>query len=105
MARMITFMTKIYQAGSDIALEKAMSPLCQNIWFQLPVVCVCVCVVCRVSCVLWSTIDARNLFNSAASRPISNAKAKTGRAIQLGSPSPAPASTANMTMPVTVALL
>lgn len=54
---------------------------------------------------LWSTTDARNLFNSAASRPISNAKAKAGRAIQPGSPSSAPASTANMIMAITVALL
>lgn len=51
---------------------------------------------------IWITTDARNLFNSEASRPISNAKAKAGRALQLGSPSAAPASTANMTLPITL---
>lgn len=53
---------------------------------------------------LWSAAVARNLFNIAASRPISNAKVKVGRAVELGSPSPVPASIAYMSMPATVAL-
>lgn len=70
----------------------------KNIWFQLAGFLVCVFFL-----PLWCTVDARNLFNSAASSPIF--KAKAGRATECGSPSPAPASTANMTMPVTIALL
>lgn len=52
---------------------------------------------------IWTVVDARNLFNSAASRTIPSAEAKAGRALQLGSPSAAPASAAYVTMPVTLA--
>lgn len=51
---------------------------------------------------IWTVADARILFNSAASRTISSAKAKAGRALQLGSPSSAPASAAYVTLPVTL---
>lgn len=51
---------------------------------------------------IWTVVDARNLFSSAASRTISSAKAKAGKALQLGSPSSAPASAAYVTLPITL---
>ncbi len=80
--RMIT----IYQVGSDIAMKEAMSTLCQIIWFRLPVV-VFVCLFVYPSPL--APHCCHKLVQQCSLQTCFQCQSQAGRAVELGSPSPA----------------